>query len=54
MDSPQWGHIKPLMFSINPKTGMLTVLQKLMDFLMSAREISWGVVTMMAFAPGMV
>ena len=30
-----------------------TVLQKLMDFLTSARDTSWGVVTMIALASGM-
>ena len=40
--------------STSPKMSILTVLQKLIDFLTSARETSWGVVTMMALASEMV
>jgi hypothetical protein len=36
------------MFSIKPRISILTVRQKLIDFLTSARAISWGAATMTA------
>jgi len=43
-----FGHTKPLIFSITPKTFVFVFLQKLISFLTSLRDTSYGVVTIIA------
>ena len=42
------GHTNPLIFSTTPITGRFTFRQKLISFLTSISETSWGVVIMTA------
>ena len=46
--SPQWGHERPLMFSMMPSTGTLMDLTMFTAFRESSSETSWGVVTIIA------
>jgi len=45
IDLPQCGHLKPLIFSIIPITGIFIFFTKLIDFLTLTSATSCGVVT---------